>query len=476
MSPSVKTSSDASTCRARLKKQSDDNLAVALRAEVKEVRFTPETARNFITHKEVESRDDLTKMRDVIFASDPDIKTLYDANVRSFVRVLPGGGSIGKGPTGNRWLTDDAAGLVDERVMRTMITLNEACGDKGMRALKKCNVMNPPCSDTHSAYLYAADPEERITAKTVTQVFRAADNYDSYRNFLDSDRTFADLEAEGEAASGGVSYKYDGKSRKRCAVPIPTLHTATKPRGRGCGIFDEVICKDEWRLNSRGGLLSGNASVNQNYQNVESYYYRDAKDPPKIKYIMESMWRCIDAVSDIAGPCRGSAKGLDHADIHDFVWSFVGLFSQAGLDVSILICDGASYNHKFIRLATGDPYGATPWCTNGWTGERLYFRFDDPHALKNVRNQLSRSRLSWKPRLFHATRSFIDSGFTAVADAYRVRSIPHRLTETEKVKAALDSECLYEQARECTLPAGVSVKAALSELNSAVLPSLPPVD
>jgi hypothetical protein len=302
------------------------------------ITFTPETAQNFIAaQKEVESRDDLTKKRDEIFASDPDIKPMS-----SLVRALPGGGSAGKGTTGNRWLTDDAAGLVDKRVMRTMITLNEACGDKGMRALKNCSVMNPPCSDTHSAYLYAAVPEERITTKTVAQVFRAAD--------LDSDKTFPDLEAEGEAASGGVSFKYDGSLRKRYAVPIPTLHTNARPRGRGCGIFDKVICKDEWRLNSRGGLLSGKVSVIQNYQNVESYYYRDTKDPPEIKYIMQSMWRCLDTASDIAGPCRGSAMGLDHADIHDFVWSFVGLFSQAGLDISILICDGASYNGELIGM------------------------------------------------------------------------------------------------------------------------------
>lgn len=145
-----------------------------------------------------------------------------------------------------------------------------------------------------------------------------------------------------------------------------------------------------------------------------------------------------------------------------------GSFSKQGW-ISILICDDASYNHKFIRLDTSDPYSATPWCTNNWTGERLYFRFDDPYVLKNVWNRLNRSHLSWKPSLFHTTRSFIDSGFTTVVDTYLVRCIPQRLTETENSKAAIESECLYEQDRTCTLPAGVSVKAALTKLNSSVL-------
>jgi hypothetical protein len=191
--------------------------------------------------------------------------------------------------------------------------------------------------------------------------------------------------------------------------------------------------------------------------------------------LLNTFWRCLDTAADIAGPSRGSAKGLVHADIHDFFWSFVGLFAQAGLDNIILIADGASHNHKFFRLCSSDANGSTPWCDNPWTGERMYFRFDDLHALKNVRNQLSRSRLTWKPRLFHVTKGFIDARFDAVAATYRGRELPQRLTEEEKDKGELEQEIVYELDRENAFPEGVDLPGALRTASDNVLPSLPPL-
>lgn len=78
-------------------------------------------------------------------------------------------------------------------------------------------------------------------------------------------------------------------SRKRHSDPAPTLHTTAKLQGPDCDIFDEIICKDEWYLNSIGSFLSGEVSVNQTYQNVKYYHYRDTKDPPNIKYTTQSM-------------------------------------------------------------------------------------------------------------------------------------------------------------------------------------------
>jgi hypothetical protein len=194
-----------------------DRLYDELIAEGSQHRMTETMAGEMVAgFNAVEEDSDLAAMQEKLFNDNPAARSMWAASLESLVRGLDNG----PGKTGMRWISSDSVGLVDESVLRGMIQIYDTCGAKGIKELRASSLVSTPCKDTIASYRAGSVPEERITAKTVEQTFRAADTYDSYRSFLDAESGYQELEAEGAAARAGAAYTYDGPSPQSRLIKI----------------------------------------------------------------------------------------------------------------------------------------------------------------------------------------------------------------------------------------------------------------
>ena len=121
------------------------------------------------------------------------------------------------------------------------------------------------------------------------------------------------------------------------------------PRGRGLYTFDELKVRGGMTLNVKNELADGLCATSEQLYSLEDVYShcRQGGAIP-CNYIMLGQWRCNDSDFDMPGPLLSSEKGLNYLKIHKFFWATIDRLQETGFSVELSVCDGASYNLKFI--------------------------------------------------------------------------------------------------------------------------------
>jgi len=297
------------------------------------------------------------------FALDPTglMREVTIENVKSMQRQLIGG----KAPCGNRY---------SQVFLRIMCDICVS-GPAAQRSANKFHLLAKLASTTVSAYLSSRRPEPGHTPKGQQQLNRECEFY-----------------------NGPHRAAWEGK---------------IKPLGHGCLGFDEVVTRFGFSFNARDNSLRGGVAKTTDRHCLDDVYaWCKDHSRAKCKYVMQSMWRCLDTAYDLIGPMMCSEKPLDYLQIDQFFWRSVAQLHHAGFETHLAVCDGASYNLKFIVYNCGLVAGTMdPSCLNPYTETSIVFRFDGPHMLKNLRNALLASQPpeTKKPRWFSISPTIIAS-------------------------------------------------------------------
>jgi hypothetical protein len=172
----------------------------------------------------------------------------------------------------------------------------------------------------------------------------------------------------------------------------------SKPDGEGVLTFDEVNVRFGLLLNAASEVTEGWVLSTEQLHNFEDIYqHLTTADPPPCRYVMASMWRCLDSSFQCLGPIMASPGGLKAAGVHKFVWRCIEEFSHFGFSTAAAVCDGATPNLRFLKMnctidTDPDNLVIQPWVYNRFTGRLLFILFDPPHGLKTKRNSYASSR------------------------------------------------------------------------------------
>ena len=224
-------------------------------------------------------------------------------------------------------------------------------------------IIGAPSNDTMTKYLQGLIPDDGFTEKNMDLLHRSACLYEMHTR----------------------TWKGEGI-----------------PRGRGIITFDEIRVKGGVILNAKNQVSDGFAGTDaQLYNLADMYQHLQTGDVIPCRYILLTQWRCMDSDFNMSGPMLSSHSGLNYLQIHRVFWQSVEQLQKYHFSTETAICNGASYNLKFICFNCGVSDSVVqPWCTNPHTGRPIVFMFDPPHHMKRMRTALFSSRLDKNPRQF----------------------------------------------------------------------------
>ncbi len=188
------------------------------------------------------------------------------------------------------------------------------------RALNRSGLFAMPCHTTFTRYLKDYVPDLGFTKSTPRQLQREKDRYEAY----------------GEHWT---------KVRSKAGLP------ATTPNGDGVLTFDEIVLRMGFATNAASEMTDGMMMTTEQLHNFDDVFRHLATgDPPPVRYIMASMWRCLDSDFQILGPIVASEKGLPGEGVYKYVLRTIEELHHFNFRTKITVCDGSSPNLKFLKM------------------------------------------------------------------------------------------------------------------------------
>jgi hypothetical protein len=128
-----------------------------------------------------------------------------------------------------------------------------------------------------------------------------------------------------------------------------------KPISQGILMWDEVKVQSRVIWNSSNSAIVGFAMSSDDFISLHDVYEGLQEDEKcqKTAYILQFLWRDLSSNFDIMGPYFTCASSIEMHCLHSMVVRTILTFSQFGLGVRALLCDGASGNLALLKLLCG---------------------------------------------------------------------------------------------------------------------------
>ncbi len=190
-----------------------------------------------------------------------------------------------------------------------------------------------------------------------------------------------------------------------------SLASSKRPgKGQGCLIWDEckIVGKIAW--NSKSREIYGLAASKEEFRSLHDIFLQEPAtlaDQPG-EYVLQFVFRDLTSNFDILGPFWYSPQTMCTQFLYSCVHESLRTFHAFGFDVSVVVCDGASYNLTLLKKLCGNctgPFGVGKWNCDPedefsvpvsfvnpfCPGEKIFVMPCPTHALKNWINALFQS-------------------------------------------------------------------------------------